>query len=254
MTEEFQVLDTEVKIGLRRRTVPILPGVKIKRPQAGEVVIPPVGRRVHGQHDVCGVLEEVNAISLLQGGDPPLDVGADSVVNDGGLGGSGGGEALGGEDAVCEESTRPDDARGMKKPPRQTGELVLGDHGLLQPVLEGVEELGELVEWEGDGVGLEVKLHTKSHADGGWWDDMILGGRHFKTKTLAQGFKGFKLKCGKEIRCNRNGVIQINVALEVTTPTVTNTRTENTRIISTRMWRNFCAESVENRPRNSLCV
>ena len=84
MTEEFQVLDTEVKIGLRRRTVPILPGVKIKRPQAGEVVKPPVGGRVHGQDDVGRVLEKVNTVSFLQGGDPPLDVSTDGVVDDGG--------------------------------------------------------------------------------------------------------------------------------------------------------------------------
>ena len=72
---------------------------------------------------------------------------------------------IGGEEAGREQSARSDHVSRVEKASTKTGQLELGDHRLAQPVLQGVEELRELAEGKGDGVGFQIKLHPQSHTN-----------------------------------------------------------------------------------------
>ena len=74
------------------------------------------------------MLEEVDSVPVSQGGDPPHDVGSDSVINEHIPGAGGGSEALGGKNPVCERSARPDHGGGVKESATEAGQLVLSDH------------------------------------------------------------------------------------------------------------------------------
>ena len=136
------------------------------------------------------MLVEVDSVPVSQGGDPPLDVGSDGVINEDRPGAGGGSEALGGKNPVCERSARPDHGGCVKESAAEAGQLVLSDL-LVQLLQEGGKEL---VEREGDSVGLQIKLRAQSNADRGRRNDMILRGGYFKPKAFAEHREGIKLE------------------------------------------------------------
>ena len=86
-----------------------------------------------------------------------------------------GGLALGGEDSFEKQATRGDDTNSVQKALSQGRQYCFGSRLFEEPVMEGLDEGGDLLGGKGDGVGIEVILQAEGCTAGRMKDQMAGG-------------------------------------------------------------------------------
>lgn len=190
-------------------------------------------------------LEERDAVPVLEGLEPPLQVENDVVVERNWSVESRG-TILGVEKEVEVDPARVDDPGTEEELPSDALDFFLGGRGLGGEGLDGGDVGGELVGGQGHGVVDEVELDAESDAHIGRRNQVARGGRRLKTQLFDDGEERREEEGSIVLDGHNDEIVNVGMAKIVATRTLLGAATVETRIGDTGRRGNLSPEDPGN--------